>query len=71
MVFLEKQRKLTISVHPFLTPIFLVESGLPHVTLSVLFCLFYVVCICFHVWSLSLDYILFISARILVPFITL
>ena len=38
---------------------FLVESELIYFCFSV-----------FHVWSLSLDFILFISARILVPLIT-
>ena len=45
-----------------------------YVTLYILFWLFFCSLLCvsvFHVWSLSLDYIFLISARILVPMITI
>ena len=74
--FLETQRTFTLPVYLVHAPSFFMESEL-----LISFC--YFVCIILvilcsllrlsvsHVWSLSLDYILWISARILFPLITL
>ena len=69
-MFLEKQRTLTLPMHLAQAPSF---SGVRVADLLLLLCM-YCFMLCFsisHVWYLSVDYILLISAKILVPLITL